>query len=912
MTAKQCLRHDWLRGAPTQASPHLRRYLSKSREVLLERVVSRENLRRATLLSQAKSHANLSEGNCNKGNQGLGGNLSQSEICLSYGMTGSQMSLPGSEDGIMSPAHSQISLESTSQNTFALSQSCLLNKEQTQGLLSQAQSKSHANLSHGPSRGLLSRMRNLSETQSQVCLLNMAKNIPRHVLNPLFSRSRDKLYGLKSLSKSQGVLDIYRSLECLKKKKNQRARTEDILPIFKQLSAEIAASNASLQRPMDWNLDFGQDYEIKSTENGDKNSSRQSATPQIEKKAPELSEEVVKTNPDQFNGRDPRGIELPEVKNSQPEHFDKNPNSKTPVIIKTLEFENAKQPDSEGNLDSLQSVESIESVESDTLTEDSDETPSRLSVKQPSQRQNSDISSHSNNSGNSDDKEDHSESENDEPKYTVAQLVSAFNKHQEVASKTSLEAIMTEKRVNEVNFPTGPKALRLFIPDINITESTIVRRKTSYKPRKNWEELRKMNERNEGVTKRNFDDSGNEDEDDDDNKTPVDESPTVEKENIALFQSTLTPPIENVKIVETFDGSQDNNQDATSVAIKISPEIENVGEAGSLENHESAKIDEKYRQCVHGVAASKAELSDKLTIKEKSTEPVTVSLQCAHSPTKPAISSPNEKVANYIFAEVTTSKKGEKVEPSTTACKALRKDGSTKFATKVDNNVNLKDILQRVDNSQTSPRENLENLRKRTSIAKIILNDNLAVDDDANNNGTTSLPIHRAKSEPPLIVPPENRKMQLDIPPSFVRSASLSSEGSCLTPSSVQSDMGISWEDVRVNKGQSQIQTQSCTVFLQEAKNQKRVPGWETPSAESHKGQLQTDAKKESTISLEEKKIWGKVCTGSYTRAMEKFNGKSPTDLSSKKSSNLLSTSHGQTEKTRRKSSPAMPQCVNP
>lgn len=242
MTAKQCLRHDWLRGAPTQASPHLRRYLSKSREVLLERVVSRENLRRAALLSQASSNANLSEPDQN---QGLNCNLSQSEMCLSYGLTGSRGSLAGSE-GYMSPADSQTSLNS-SQTSLTMSQSCLLNKEQTQGLLTQAQSKSQANLNLGASRGLLSRMRSSNQIQSQACLLNGNKGSGKEILSPLFGRSREKLYGLKSLSKSQGVLDIYRSLECLRqRKKNQRAETEDILPIFKQLSTQIDASNTSL------------------------------------------------------------------------------------------------------------------------------------------------------------------------------------------------------------------------------------------------------------------------------------------------------------------------------------------------------------------------------------------------------------------------------------------------------------------------------------------------------------------------------------------------------------------------------------------------------------------------------------------------------------------------------------------
>lgn len=70
--------------------------------------------------------------------------------------------------------------------------------------------------------------------------------------------------------------------------------------------------------------------------------------------------------------------------------------------------------------------------------------------------------------------------EESEPRYTVAQLVSAFNRHQEVVTKTSLEVTMTTSdketkippmmfNMGNSKFPTGPNALRLFIPDIDIT-----------------------------------------------------------------------------------------------------------------------------------------------------------------------------------------------------------------------------------------------------------------------------------------------------------------------------------------------------------------------------------------------------------------------------------------------------------
>lgn len=67
------------------------------------------------------------------------------------------------------------------------------------------------------------------------------------------------------------------------------------------------------------------------------------------------------------------------------------------------------------------------------------------------------------------------EEENTEPRFTVAQLISAFNRHQEAVTKTSLEVTMTSPSDRMLalaapgsKFPTGPNALRLFIPDISI------------------------------------------------------------------------------------------------------------------------------------------------------------------------------------------------------------------------------------------------------------------------------------------------------------------------------------------------------------------------------------------------------------------------------------------------------------
>ncbi|XP_028524923.2 uncharacterized protein LOC108002631 isoform X2 [Apis cerana] len=844
MTAKQCLRHDWLRGAPTQASPHLRRYLSKSREVLLERVVSRENLRRAALLSQASSQANLSsdaQESSNHSDQSLQDCLlSQSEMCLSHRLTGSRSSLEGSGEDFPSPADSRTSLNSSRTNLSCASQSCLLNKEQTQGLLDRAQSRSQANLNHSLSRGLLSRIRSLNRIQSQACLLNencSAQNSllqPRMIINPVISKSREKLYGLRSLSKSQGVLDIYRSLECLRRRRKsyQRAKTEDILPIFKRLGAEI--DNVGDHRSYD---DVSRLIERKEHVNDEKKDDSNTMR----------TDEELEVNDRSSSYTQVRGEE------SRDRAFE-----------------------SEENLDSLKSIES------DTLTEDSDETPvnrdteaNLVAGKRPCQRQHSDASSHSNNSGTSDDKEDRStESETEEPKYTVAQLVSAFNKHQEVASRTSLEAIMTEKRVNEVTFPTGTKALRLFIPDINISESKIVRRKTSYKPRKNWEELRKKNEKDEGVLK-NFVDSGNEDEDEDNvisfdskNDTRKPDSDAMEEQKISSEWSSPLPLIEI-------------NGDSIFAEATVQENVDTT-------------IDEKYKQCVKGAKSNVVETVDDKHQKTLNNPDRSVSTITTRQ---------KERLPNYIYPEMACHIKNDsqdsikKTTFVTTNVKnpKIQNIDRTKSTYNTENiNVNLKDILQRVDNCQNNPKENLENLRKRTSITKIILNDNLPLNDNQEKNEGENRSSSRAQSEPPLTLNPkeEDHKMKLVVSPPFARSSSMSSESSCPTPSSIHSDANASWEDVQRSAVGSNVSLEKEDF----GKVQRRTEIQRTSSEGKNKQYA------------EDKRLWGRVCTGSYNRAMEKF---SKNNDANKKLVGQLNGSQ-QNGKIRRKSSPAMPQYINP
>lgn len=258
-----------------------------------------------------------------------------------------------------------------------------------------------------------------------------------------------------------------------------------------------------------------------------------------------------------------------------------------------------------------------------------------------------------------------------------------------------------------------------------------------------------------------------------------------------------------------------------------------------------------------------------------------------------------ERLPNYIYSDITVAAKGDnRVAPKKTVVATNGRSGPkiskierSKLSFSADSaNVNLKDIL-RVDNSQSTTKENLENLRKRTSIAKIILNDNLVHDNQDSSPGgcrTNS----RAKSEPPSNDSQSEERMKLMVPSSFIRSSSLSSDSSCPTPSSVQSDMNISWEDVQVATGSSTSLEKEDICRVAKKSDIQRT------CSEGRNRQC-----------TEDRKVWGRICTGSYTRAMEKFSGKN-IDATKKSLGSTILTQ--QTEKTRRKSSPAMPQYINP
>ncbi|XP_014260217.1 death-associated protein kinase 3-like isoform X2 [Cimex lectularius] len=194
--------------------------------------------------------------------------------------------------------------------------------------------------------------------------------------------SREKLYGLKSLSKSQEVLSLYRSVLNLSEEAIVKA------------NGETQTDNKEEEK------------KVAALENNNNNSTKNNCDEDKEEDKPE------------------------EQKNS-------NGRVMSPVTTEPATT-------SESDEDSITSVES-------RACED---TPTPATV------------------------------EEEEPKFTVAQLVSAYDRHQEIVTKSSIEVTMRsgsiEEKFGNKPFPTGPNALRLFIPDIQLRKS---KRKKKRMPR---------------------------------------------------------------------------------------------------------------------------------------------------------------------------------------------------------------------------------------------------------------------------------------------------------------------------------------------------------------------------------------------------------------------------------------------
>jgi hypothetical protein len=152
--------------------------------------------------------------------------------------------------------------------------------------------------------------------------------------------------------------------------------------------------------------------------------------------------------------------------------------------------------------------------------------------------------------------------EDSEPRYTVAQLISAFDRHQEVVTNASLEVTMTTSdrgtkippmifNTGNSAFPTGPNALRLFIPDIDITNEP---------PKRKQKRKYNLGLRYPNATEQNA-------KTEEDSESPKDTYQTEDDESFQSLESSsslATSDYDSITIISIPEGPIDKEQDEKS------------------------------------------------------------------------------------------------------------------------------------------------------------------------------------------------------------------------------------------------------------------------------------------------------------------------------------------------------------
>lgn len=368
--------------------------------------------------------------------------------------------------------------------------------------------------------------------------------------------------------------------------------------------------------------------------------------------------------------------------------------------------------------------------------------------------------------------------EESEPRYTVAQLVSAFNRHQEVVTQTSLEVTMTtsdkETKIPPIfnmgnsKFPTGPNALRLFIPDIDITNEPPKRKQK----RKYAVGLRFPSETSRDIN--------------------VDPAPTETTESSKDFSQTED------------DESFQSLESSSSLA------------ASDYDAHTNFSIPEDY--------------IDKIG-NEKPTEKI-MATESEEAKTE----------VNFRAENVDSTNNNNQIDESSATCTAL---------------------------VESMPVEKVPNAEPYESQHEVNVN---------------------------------KFQLSVEVTPNYLRSGSHSSDTSA---ASSEGSSSMSWEEL----------TPPSTATP--TRNDEPQPWPQKQSPTLSPGQRQVTRSRSPSANRES---WGRICTGTYNRAMEKFNSKVnqqentvPTDANKRpdrKSLTLLSPPQivSDSEKVRRKSIPVIRQ----
>ncbi|KAL1463047.1 hypothetical protein WDU94_014838 [Cyamophila willieti] len=358
--------------------------------------------------------------------------------------------------------------------------------------------------------------------ESQMSLMSKTREKSLGDMSISLGRSKEKLYGFRCLSKSQEVLNLYKSMKdinniCIDeiiKNINENKKTETIKK-ENNISDKVYQENLKNQNkneesnrphresPTKQKSPTRQDInESRQRRSPDKNTRRPSRESLEKTKIDDPNDNLIKTNAnykiDNNNDKDKRkdNDSSKRVKRQDTYTRQTSKEEQKETTIRKLSREENKdlmpvrktsREESSGQI----IIKDDTRVRGDRKLSRDDSKDSNVSkskddinpnIRRISREEKMETMSHTSSDDASSVEDDSLEylpgvydedCYDDEPRFSVAQLISAYNYNEEVAKRNIAPS-------NSSKFPIGPNALRLFIPNIDITSKKLALRKKTF------------------------------------------------------------------------------------------------------------------------------------------------------------------------------------------------------------------------------------------------------------------------------------------------------------------------------------------------------------------------------------------------------------------------------------------------
>uniref|UniRef100_A0A8D8VIF2 Serine/threonine-protein kinase 17A n=1 Tax=Cacopsylla melanoneura TaxID=428564 RepID=A0A8D8VIF2_9HEMI len=360
--------------------------------------------------------------------------------------------------------------------------------------------------------------------ESQMSLMSKTREKSLGDMSISLGRSKEKLYGFRCLSKSQEVLNLYKSMKDINnirideimKNINEKKTTENIKKEnnsdnvhqenIKNQSKNEESSRAHRESPTKQKSPTRQDInETRQRRSPDKNTRRPSRESLEKTKIDDSNDNLIKTNAnckiENNNDKDRRKDNESSKRVKRQDTFTRQTSreDQKETTVRKLSREENKDSmpirkssrEESRELICEQIIKDDTRVRSDRKLSRDDSKDSNISkskdeinpnIRRISREEKMETMSHTSSDDASSVEDDSLEylpgvydedCYDDEPRFSVAQLISAYNYNEEVAKRNIAPR-------NSSKFPIGPNALRLFIPNIDITSKKLALRKKTF------------------------------------------------------------------------------------------------------------------------------------------------------------------------------------------------------------------------------------------------------------------------------------------------------------------------------------------------------------------------------------------------------------------------------------------------